>query len=176
MLVWQVNSEIQNILESIKSTYHHPRLEEASIAMSFNDGKSFVGGRFNWGKLSKFSSLAKLWHPENKRYDFHISFPADSWHGLLNSEQRKAWIDLHLCRCQVEYVPVTVEVNGKKKTQKDEWGRVQFTSEIKRDEEGSPKWKVIPMDLGVFQENVMRFGCWCQDLFELKSAIEKHGT
>lgn len=173
MLVWEVSSEVQAVVEEIKTKNHFKRLQEAQIAVSFNEGKPFVKGRFNWGKTSKFSSFAKIWHPKNKRYDFHISMPSDAWHSVLNASQREAWIDLHLTRCQVEYVPITVEEDGKKKPAKDEWGRVQYTEEIKRDDEGNPKWLVVPLDLNVFQENVFRYGCWCQDLLDFKAAIHQ---
>lgn len=171
MIVWPANNEVQSIVEKVKTTHHFKRLQEASIAISFNDSKAFVNGRFNWGKTSKFSPVAKIWHA--KKYDFQISLPSDLWHSILNADQREAWIDLHMTRCQVEYVPITVEENGKKKPVKDEWGRTQYTDEIKRDEDGEPKWKLWPLDLEVFQDNVLRYGCWCQDLLDFQNVIHQ---
>jgi hypothetical protein len=170
MLVWECNQETKNLLLKVKDK--HKRLAEANVALSFNDGKAFTGGRFNWGKVVKFSPLAKLWHPSDATYDFHISLPADSWHSLLSGDQREAWLDLHLTRCQVEYVPVMIEVNGKKFPEKDEWGRTKYTDEIKRDEEGNPKWRVSPLDLMVFVDNVSRYGLWSQDLVDFKETID----
>lgn len=166
MLVWHANNEVQDIVREIKEKSHCPRLEEANIATSFNDGKPFKDGQFNWGRVVKFSPEAKIWHPKDKRYDFHISIPSDSWHSILNGSQRVAWLDLLITRCQVDYVPVFTEENGKQKPVKDEWGRIQYTDEIKRDDEGVPKWKLHPLDLSVFQSNVSRHGCWLQDLLD----------
>jgi hypothetical protein len=173
MLVWKAPNDVQEIVSSIKSKFHHPRLEEAKIAISFNDAKPFINERLNLGKTSKFSTLAKLWHPDGKQYDFHISLPSDVWHSVLTGVQREAWMDLHLCRCQVDYIPETVEVNGKKRPVRDDWGRVKYTTEIKRDEDGSPKWVLDPLDLMIFQENVTRFGCWFPMLMDMKSACDK---
>lgn len=169
MLVWCAPAEVFDLVNTVKKKWHLPRLEEAEIAISFNDSKPFKNGRFNWGKTAKFSSLAKLWH--SKKYDFHISLCADAWLTVLKASQREALIDLHLTRCVVEYMPETIEENGKKHPVKDEWGRVQFTNEIKKDDDGIPKWKIDPLDLNVFQENVIRYGVWCQDLLDFKSAI-----
>lgn len=169
MLFWTAPQEVLELADSIRTHHHLPRLEEASIAVSFSDRKPFIGGRFNWGKTSKFSPSAKIW--QHKKYDFHISLPADTWHSLLDGNQREAWLDLHLTRCTVEYVPATVLENGKKIPRKDEFGRIEYTNEIKRDDEGFPKWKILPLDLFVFQENVSRFGCWCRDLTEFQQIL-----
>ena len=169
MIVWPASNEVLDIVLKVKEKYHHPRLQEANVALSFNDSKPFLNGRFNWGKTSKFAAAAKIW--QAKKYDFQISLPADSWHSILNADQREAWIDLHLTRCQVDWVPVTVEENGKKKPVKDEWGRVQLTDEMKRDADGEPKWKLWPLDLEVFQGNVLRYGCWCEDLLDFQAVI-----
>lgn len=171
MSVWPSDIEAQSIKDKVKETYHHPRLAEANVALSFNDSKPFVGDRFNWGKTSKFSSADRIW--QGKQYDFHISLPADSWHSILNSTQREAWIDLHLSRCQVEYVPVMLEFNGKKKPEKDEWGRVQYTTEVKVDDEGRPKYKLEPLCLEIFAENASRYKCWIQALLDFKSVLQK---
>src|SRR5581483_11681680 len=99
---------------------------------------------------------------------------ADAWLSVLDSYQREALIDLHLTRCQLEYVPMIVidEETGEKKVLKDEFGRIQYSDVIKTDEDGNPKWFVAPLDILVFQENVKRFGCWLADLQELKTVIE----
>lgn len=173
MLVWPASSDVVGLMNSVRERYHLPRLEEANIALSFNDSKPFVGGRFNWGKTSKFSPHAKVWHPKDSRYDFQISLPSDAWHSVLDGKQREAWLDLHLSRCQVEYVPETAVENGKKVSIKDEWGRVQYTDEIRRDDEGNPRWKLDPLDLNVFQENVLRYGCWCPILLDFGSAVHE---
>jgi len=169
--VWQANLDVVQLVEKVRLKNHVPRLELASVAICFSDTKPFVGGRFNWGKVSKFSPVAKLYHA--KCFDFLITICADAWVSILDESQREALIDLHLERCQVDYEPVCEEINGVKKPIKDEWGRIQVTDVIKTNDDGSPKWKVDPLDLNVFQSNVLRYGCWCEDLIEFKTAVSK---
>ena len=174
MLIWQANSEVHKLVETIKIKNHLPRLQEAKVAVCFNDAKAFIGDRFNWGKVAKFSPMAKIFQPEDRRYDFCVTIASDAWVAVLDEKQREALLDLHLERCQVEYVPVMIEENGKKIPVKDEWGRIQYTDQIKMDEDGIPKWKIVPLDLNVFQQNVWRYGCWCYDLADFKTAINKN--
>lgn len=169
MLVWRAGNEVTDLVQAVKEKFHLPRLENARIAVSLNDGKPFKDGRFNWGTVQKFSPADRVWHVE--QYDFHISLPADAWHSILVGKQREAWLDLRLACCQVEYVPVMVTENGKTRPVKDEWGRTEYTDEIKCDDDGNPKWKVIKLDLHVFQDNIMRYGCWCQDLLDFRSVF-----
>lgn len=170
MALWKAPTEVIELVSQIKNDFHLPRLSDAQIAVSIDENKPFVNNKLNLGKVSKFSPLAKLW--QIQPYDFCLSIPSELWHSVLQGTQRAAYIDLQLTRCQVEYVPDTIEENGKKKPIKDEWGRIQYTDEIKVDDEGNPKWKVIPLDLEVFTSNVRRYGLWSDELLELKLAIE----
>lgn len=169
MQVWVADSDVFSLIEKVKTQYHCPRLEDASIAASFVDAKPFIRERFNWGKVSKFAPAAKLWH--EKKHDFLITLCDAAWH-ILSESQKEALIDLHLNCCQVEYKPEMIGENGKQKPAKDDWGRIVYTNQVKFDEDGNPKWKVLPLDITMFQENVVRYGCWCQDLLDLKTAIE----
>lgn len=169
---WKASVEVVDLLEQIKEKHHHERLMDkfdASIAVSFDDSKPFLRNKLNLGKVTKFSPLAKLWQGE--KHDFCLSISMDLWHSVLKGSQREAYIDLLLTRCTVEFLPEEIEENGKKKKVKDEWGRVQYTQEIKVDDNGNPKWKVAPLDLEIFASNVRRYGLWCDDLMELKEAI-----
>ena len=169
---WTAGPEVVTILEEVRAKNHNKRLENAKVALCFNDSKPFIKERFNWGKASKFSSLAKLWHAKDKKYDFQILLPADGWYQVLQGEQREAWLDLHLCRFRPEMIPATVEENGKKKVIKDKFGRIEYTDEIRLDEQtGEPIWKVDPLDLHVFAENAKRYGVWCECLQEFKEAL-----
>ncbi len=76
-----------------------------------------------------------------------------------------------MTRMEAEFLPEVVVENGKKKVQKDEFGRVQYSNELKIDDDGNPKWKVSPLDLLVFTQNVSRYGLWCEELLELNDAI-----
>lgn len=166
---WKAPSDIVTLVAEIQNRHHLPRLADASIAVCIEDSKPFVQNKLNLGRVTKFSPLAKLW--QASPHDFCLSVPSDLWHSVLKSEQREAYLDLQLARCAVEYIPETVEENGKKKPVKDEWGRVQYTQERKLDDSGNPKWKVVPLDLEIFAGNVRRYGLWHDGLLELQDAI-----
>ena len=168
MLIWKAAADVEAILNSVK-TAHLPRLDEATVGLAFDDSKPFIQNKLNLGKVSKFSPLARLW--QGLPHDFCLSIPFDLWQSVLKGKQREAYLDLQLTRCQVEYIPETIEENGKKKPIKDEWGRIQYTKEIKRDDSDNPKWKVVPLDVEIFAENVRRYGLWHDGLMEPQDAI-----
>ena len=159
---WKASQEVHDLLEAVKTKYHLPRLENAVIVVEFKDSKPFPKNRFNWGSVSKFGS--KLWLAGD--FTFRFTICADLWHDVLNDVMREAYLDLLITRCEPVYIPQTVEVNGKKQVVKDDFGRVQFTDEIKLDDDGEPKWQIVPMDLGVMTKNVQRYGLWMEDLIE----------
>lgn len=167
---WKVSQEVLELVDHVKEKYHQERLSQASIVACFEDTKPFIKNKINLGKVTKFSSLARIW--QQKRCDFCLVICADLWHDVLGNKDREALIDLLLSRCEVERVPETIEENGKKKPVKDEWGRIQYTQEIKYDDEGVPKWKIAPLDLELFANNVRRYGLWCDDLLDMKEAID----
>lgn len=134
--------------------------------------KTIRQDRLNLGTTSKFSSFAKIW--QRDVYDFCIMLCSDLWHQICDDNQRMALLDLHLTRCQVEYVPQTVVEGKKKRIVKDEWGRVQYTDQMKTDDDGNPKWYVAPLDLVVFSENGRRYGMWYEDLASLANALKQH--
>lgn len=166
---WKAPTEIVSLVADIQMKHHLPRLANASIVVCIEDSKPFLRNKLNLGKVSKFSSLAKLW--QGSPHDFCISIPSDLWHDVLGGEQREPYLDLQLTRCAVEYVPEMIEENGKKKPVKDEWGRTQYSQERKVDDSGNPKWKVVPLDLEVFTSNVRRYGLWHDGILELQDAI-----
>lgn len=167
---WKVPADVGNIVEQVKVS-HHSHLEGATIAVAFDDSKPFKNDRLNWGKTQRFSDLNKLFQTP-QMFDFCIVLSSDVWHDVLDANQKEALVDLHLTRCQVEYMPETITENGKKKTIKDEFGRVKYTSEMKFDDNGNPKWKVIPLDVWVFTQNVSRYGLWCHELMEFNEAAQ----
>jgi len=151
---------------------NHPHLDDALICIEFVDSKPYLKDRLNLGKVAKFSAALKLWL--HNSYDFRLSICSDVWYDLLDDDQREAYLDLLLTRCQIEYEPNTVVVNGKRQVVKDEWGRIEYTDEPKYDDEGHPVWKVSPLDIAVISQNIKRYGLWFDDLVELKQAIESH--
>jgi hypothetical protein len=93
------------------------------------------------------------------------------WTTILKVDQREAYIDLMLTRCDMEYVPEVIEENGKKIKLTDEFGRIQYSKVPKEDKEGNVKWKIDPLNLEVFAKNVRKYGLWQEDLLILKEAI-----
>lgn len=171
---WPAGNDVVNFLNMVKEKHHSPRLGEATIAVCFDDSKPFKKGKFNWGKATKFSPIAKLFQHRDQKYDFLVVLPVDSWHEVLTGEQREALIDLHLSRFQPEYLPNFIEENGKKKPVKDKWGRIEYSKEVKCDEEGNTIWKVEPIDIFVISDNVRRYGPWCEELKMVREAIQKN--
>jgi Putative phage metallopeptidase len=170
---WKAPNEVFDLLSLVKDKNHNPRLSEASVVVSFDESKPFINNKLNLGKVTKFSPLAKLW--QMQKHDFCISISRDLWQLILTDSQKEAYLDLQLLRCDAEYLPKETEENGKKIKIKDEYGRIQYTDQIKLNEDGEPKWKVLPLDLEIFLENVKRYGLWMETLEELASVcVDKH--
>lgn len=172
-VIWKAPSEVQQLLEVIKKKHHSPRLDECSLAVCFEDSKPFLKNKLNLGKLTKFGATARLYQED--KFDFCLIIPSSLWQDMLNLESKKAYLDLQLTRCSMEYEPEVVEENGKKKKIMDEFGRVQYSNAPKYDAEGNIKWKIEPLDLEVFAQNVSRYGLWQDDLITLKEAIDSSG-
>lgn len=169
---FKASPQICQLLDEVKAK-HHPHLAQATIALEFVESKAYIKDEINFGKVAKFGSATKLWFPDHAKYDFLISLCADVWFGLLNNQQREALLDFRLSSCKVEYIPNTVVVNGKKQVIKDEFGRIEYTDQIKTDDEGKPVWKLANFGLAVVVENVKRYGIWYDGLLELKQAIDQ---
>jgi hypothetical protein len=166
---WKASDEVVQILDLVKSKHHSPRIDDCRVAVCFDDSKPFVKNKLNLGKLSKFSSTARLWQRE--KYDFCLIIPMELWTTILKVDQREAYIDLMLTRCDMEYVSEVIEENGKKIKLTDEFGRIQYSKVPKEDKEGNVKWKIDPLNLEVFAKNVRKYGLWQEDLLILKEAI-----
>lgn len=165
----KASAEITQLLALVKSKHHSPRLDECHIAVCLEDSKAFVKNKLNLGKMSKFSPAAQLWQKE--KFDFCLIIPVDLWVNVLQGETREAYLDLMLTRLDMEYLPETVEENGKKQKVTDEFGRIQYSKIGKTDKDGNIKWKIEPLDLEVFAKNVSRYGLWQEDLFKLHEAM-----
>lgn len=170
---WSADDDVVALIEQVKLKHHHPRLEMASIAACFVESKPFTAdGRFNWGRVRKFAPLDKLWHHRDRTYDFLLVICSDAWHAVLKElHQKEAYLDLLITRCTADYMPATVVVNGKEKKIQDEWGRLEFTDQLKCDEAGNPCWKVAPMDMLVMGANAKRYGLWHEDLVYVRDAV-----
>lgn len=171
---WKASDNIQEWCRSVVEK-HHPSLADARIVVAFTDSKPFVRNRFNFGKVTKFSAFNQLF--QRTKYDYCLVICADVWQSILKAEQREPLLDLLLTCCSPEYEPETVVENGKKKVVKDEWGRVKYTNEIKYDEDGNPKWLVLPLDIVTFVENISRYGVWCDEhVGNLKDTVAEDET
>ena len=164
---WKASQEVHDLLDAVKTRNHLPRLQLATIVAEFKDGKPFPKNRFNWGSVSKFGS--KLWLSGD--FTFRLTICAGVWHEVLNDVQRESYLDLLIQRCEPVYIPQTVEENGKKIVVKDDFGRIQYTDEIKYDDDGEPKWQIVPMDLIVMTKNVQRYGLWMENLIEFAKVV-----
>lgn len=171
--MWKAPREVEQLLEAVKKKHHSPRLDDCSVALCFEDSSTFVKNKLNLGKLTKFGAMARLYQQD--KFDFCLTIPFSLWQDVLNLESKKAYLDLQLTRCSMEYEPETIEENGKKKKVADELGRTVYSNAPKYDAEGNVKWKVEPMDLEVFAKNVSRYGLWQDDLITLKEAIDSSG-
>lgn len=164
-LVWKTPENIATVLEEVIAQHHTPRLNGARFAVAFSDTKPFIKNRFNWGKVMKFSEINRIWQIQ-PGFDFCVVICADVWHELLSIEQRPAYLDLQVSRCVAEYEPQMIIEGKKKKPVVDEWGRTQYTNVVKTDDEGRPKWKIEPLGLEVFAQNVHRYGLWMSEFVE----------
>lgn len=170
-LVWKAPNNVEQLLYTIKEKHHHPRLGLATFGIAFAETKPFINDRFNWGKVTKFTKFNKLWQTE--KVDFSITLCSEVWHSILTVHQKEALLDLHLSRCAVKYIPETVMEGKKKVLVKAPWGRIQYTDEMKLDDDGNPQWYVLPADLPVFSENANRYGLWYTDFTETPLSVSK---
>ena len=167
-IVWKSTTNVFDVVEQVKTKYH-PHLKDATFAVAFDESKPFVKDRFNWGKVGKFSDFNKIW--QTPKFDFSIILCSDVWNDMLNASQQEALLDLHLCRCEVEYEQEVV-IEGKKKIKvKDDLGRIKYTNVIKLDEEGNPKWRVAPLDLDVLSKNIKHYVIWLDEFVQLKDTV-----
>lgn len=169
-LIWKAPDNIVELVNAVKHKHHMPRLVQAVVAVVLADVKPVINNRLNYGKVTKFSDFHKIWH--GTRYDFCITLCSEVWHSVLGSTEREAVLDLHLTRCVGEYLPVMREIDGKTEPVKDQWGRIEYSDELKLDDEGKPKWKIAPLDLEIFADNARRYGLWCDELNRLNQVLQ----
>jgi hypothetical protein len=171
MLIWKAGPVEAAKLQEVKLK-NHPNLELATIALAFCDAKPFIRNKFNWGKVSKFSPLSKIWIGE--QYEMAIVISSDAWLDICNDAQREALLDLNLSRISPKYLPETIEENGKQVKVKDERGCTKYSTNIKYNDDGSVCWEVAQLDISVFSKSISRYGLWYEDLLQIKQAIDEH--
>lgn len=168
---WIAPDSVNLLLDKVFQKHHADRLGDLKVSVSFDDSKPFVKNKMNLGKLVKVRDLDKL-HMRDP-LDFYIVACSDLWHSVLNDHQREAYIDLQLTRLAPEYQPVTVVENKKKKVVKDQWGRVEYTTDLKLDANGDPIWRVAPIDLYVCAKNAVKYGLWLEAMEEFDAACRQ---
>lgn len=167
-ITWKAPPNILDLVSNVRAK-HHPSLEEADITAALADNKPYSGDRLNWGTVKRFSDFSKIWQVTT--YDFCIVICSDVWHTILREEQREPLVDLHLSRIEPEYEPETIAENGRKRIVKDDNGKVKYTETVKLDDDGNPKWKLLPLDIMVFAKNIERYGLWVDEFADLEEAV-----
>ncbi len=178
MAIWELeqDSSAHSILSELICNYHS-HLEEAKIVIYCSDKNKVRANKIVIADASK--APAKLKASINA--DFTITLYMMPW-GDLNTSQKRACLDHELYHCGVHYEPVKEQVGqsrqGRPRMQvvRDEYGRVQYTNEIKRDVNGEPKWRLIPHDLEEFDEIVERHGRWDESIQSFSEALNRSSS
>ena len=175
MAMWELEQDnpIYTIMNRLVSSYHS-HLAEAKIVIYASDKNRTKANRIVIADASK--APAKLKASTNA--DFTITLYMTPW-GDLNVEQRDACLDHELSHCGVHYEPCQEQVGqsrqGRPRMQvvRDEYGRIQYTNEIKRDENDEPKWRLLPHDLEEFGDVVERHGRWDEAIQSFSEALNR---
>lgn len=149
---WLAPMDVQDLADKVKKEFH-PHLELARIAVMFTDKRRVTGDKVILATAKKVSDEDKVL----SRFDFKLVISAEDW-GDLGPRDRKALLDHELSHMDVERVPRTENVGGRRKVVKDSYGRKIYTEEIKFNDDGNPKWKLKPHDFENFAHIVERYG------------------
>ena len=178
MSIWEVEQGSENyaLMRELIAA-HHQILAEAKIIIYCSDKNKIKSNNIIIAEASRASAKMKA----SVNADFTVTIYAGPWSDLT-AEQKKACMDHELMHCGVHYEPVK-EVVGRSRTGtprmkvvKDEHGRTQYTNEVKRTEDGIPKWKLIDHDLEDFYDIVHRYGLWNENLRSFKQAMDTAAT
>ncbi len=175
MAIWELESnlDLYTMLHELIGRYHS-RLEEAKIVLYANDKNKNRANKIIIAEASKASSKMKA----STNADFTIMVYMTPWSDL-NMTQKRACLDHELCHCGVHFEPVKEAAGGTRsgrprlKVVRDDYGRVQYTNEIKRNENGEPKWRLLPHDLEEFRDIVARHGIWDKDIQSFKEVLDR---
>ena len=167
-LVWPAPLEVFQKLQEVKDK-SHPQLESISVVVELSDAQPFKNNRLNLGSMRRFSAANKIWQKGD--FDFCITLVGEVWGQILKGTQCDAILDLHLTRIEPVCEPQVIVENKKRITVKDDFGRIVLTDEQKLDKNGNPRWRIVPIDLGVLAQNVRRYGFWFEDLVEFQTVV-----
>lgn len=163
---WEANEDIKRKLREIKKEFH-PHLTLASIWVLCSDGNAIRDNHVIATKTQKCTRTEKL----SSGHDFKITIMMETW-AHLTDKAREIALDEALCRCGVRYVPLKMEINGRKEIVKDEVGRTVFTSEIQYDRENNPKWKINQPDAALYFDLLMRRGTYSEEADNTSRALQ----
>ena len=170
MAVWPADSSVTGLLEQVRNQAHLPRLADVKVDVTLTDGPPFVKDRINLGKVTKVPECYRMRQKEPA--DFEITISGGVWGEMFVADkQRRALLDLHLTRIQPVFTPEIVVENKKRVIVKDEFGRVQYSQDVKLDKNGEPIWRIDPIDIKTIMQNIRRYGFWFDDLQECRSVV-----
>jgi len=178
MAIWELDatSELYPMVGRLVERYHS-HLSEARITLYANDKNRNKANKIIIAEASKASAKMKA----STNADFTLTVYMTPWSDLTMS-QKKACLDHELCHCGVHYEPVKEAVGSGRggrqrfKVVRDEYGRIQYTNEIKRNENGEPKWRLLPHDLEEFRDIVARHGIWDEDIQAFKEVLDRNSV
>jgi len=128
--IWKAEQSVVDIMIKYVTAHHgHLAPYVDQIAVIFREKASKVGGCIVLGKHKKAPLLVNILGDVD--YTFIIELAADEWHSL-NTMQREALIDHHLCGCRVDINPKT----------------------------GDPKFYIAPPDYVGYRGEIERHGLW----------------
>ncbi len=173
MSIWTLkeNAEEYLLLKELIERFHM-YLQESKIVLYASDKNKLKANQVVVAESGKAPMKLKAAIDA----DFTIMF-YPYWTNL-NAKEKLACLDHQLKRCSVHYEPYKEQVGtsrgGKPKLSvvRDEFGRKQYTNEIKRDEFGKPKWRLLPYEVEEYHEVVLRHGAWNEILDEFRNALD----
>lgn len=178
MPIWELedNSPVYSTISELVHNYHS-HLEEAKFIVYCSDKNNNKANKVVIAEASKAPARLKA----STNADFTITLYMMPW-GDLNMDQKRACLDHELYHCSVHYEPVKEQIGqsrqGRARMQivRDEYGRIQYTDEIKRNESGEPKWRLISHDLEEFDEIVERYGRWDESIQSFSEALNRSSS
>lgn len=134
--MWKASNEVHQMLRELVGQ-NHPDLailigatrDVDEIQIIFKEKSRKAGGKVDLGAVRRVSPVANALG--NTNYKFVIELPADVWEHDLDSKQREALLDYHLCACRCE-----------------------------EDKSGEMKCSKAKPDFIAFRENLERYGMW----------------
>jgi hypothetical protein len=128
--VWKADDEVINTMKDLIAKFHpHLAVCDDEIAVLFKEKASEVGDVVIAGKSAKAPALIAVLG--EIKYKFVITLAADVWQDL-DSKEKVALLDHHLCACRAVENPQT----------------------------GESKFSLAPPDVAFYKGEIERHGLW----------------